>query len=197
MRDFTDDLADLRRRVSEAHHYLRVDEARERVDALGVEAAKPDLWDDPDRARSVTTELAGLTDDITLVGGLEGRVSDLETLYEMAREEGDESQAPEIEAGIEALRKELDALELRALFTSEHAERDAICEVHSGAGGTDAQDWTQMLLRMFTRWAERRGFDVEIDEVQQGTEAGISSATFTVKGRYAYGLLEGERACIA
>lgn len=193
MRDFTDDLADLRRRVSEAHDYLRIDEVRERVDALGVEAAKPDLWDDPNRARSVTRELAGLSEDIALVGGLEQRVSDLETLHEMAREEGDESQDSEIEAGIDALRKELDALELRSLFTSEHAERDAICEVHSGAGGTDAQDWTQMLLRMFTRWAERRGFDVEIDEVQQGTEAGISSATFTVKGRYAYGLLEGER----
>jgi peptide chain release factor 2 len=100
---------------------------------------------------------------------------------------------PEVEAGVTQLRAELDRLELRALFTGEHDERDAICEVHSGAGGTDAQDWTEMLLRMFTRWAERRGFDVELDEVQPGTEAGITSATFTVKGRYAYGLIQSER----
>src|SRR4029450_1079265 len=100
---------------------------------------------------------------------------------------------PEINGGIDSLRTQLDDLELRSLFTGDHDDRDAICVVNSGAGGTDAQDWTEMLLRMFTRWAERRGFDVELDEVQPGTEAGISSATFTVKGRYAYGLLEGER----
>ena len=82
---------------------------------------------------------------------------------------------------------------MRALFTGEHDERDAICEVHSGAGGTDAADWAQMLLRMYMRWGERRDFDVELDEVQQGTEAGISSATFVVKGRFAYGMLQGER----
>jgi peptide chain release factor 2 len=84
-------------------------------------------------------------------------------------------------------------LELRALFSGEHDERDAICEVHSGAGGTDAQDWAQMLLRMIRRWAETKGFDVEVDEIQEGQEAGITSATFIVKGRYAYGMLEGER----
>jgi peptide chain release factor 2 len=114
-------------------------------------------------------------------------------LHELAREEGDDSVEPEIAAGVDGLSAELDRLELRALFTGEHDERDAICEVHSGAGGTDAADWAQMLLRMFTRWAERRGFAVEIDEVQPGTEAGISSATFVVKGRYAYGMLSGER----
>ena len=92
-----------------------------------------------------------------------------------------------------AWRGDLDQLELRALFSGEHDERDAICEVHSGAGGTDAQDWAQMLLRMFTRWAETKGFEVEIDEIQEGQEAGITSATFIVKGRYAYGMLEGER----
>jgi peptide chain release factor 2 len=84
-------------------------------------------------------------------------------------------------------------LELRALFTGEHDDRDAICTVNSGAGGTDAQDWTNMLLRMYLRWAERRGFASEIDEVSPGTEAGLSSATFTVKGRYAFGLLASER----
>ena len=193
MRDFSDDLAALARRVDDAHKYLRVDEARTRVADLEAEAAKPDLWDDPDQARAVTGALSRFQDDVGIVENLTAKLSDLQTLHQLGREEGDDSVAPEIEAGIGALRAELDALELRSLFTGEHDERDAICEVHSGAGGTDAQDWTEMLLRMFTRWAERRGFDVEIDEVQPGTEAGISSATFVVKGRYAYGLLEGER----
>ena len=91
------------------------------------------------------------------------------------------------------MRATLDRLELRALFSGEHDERDAICEVHSGAGGTDAQDWTEMLLRMYSRWAQSKGFDVEVDETQEGQEAGITSATFIVKGRYAFGMLAGER----
>ena len=193
MRDFSDDLSELRRRVTDARAYLRVDAAEARLAELEAAASKPDLWDDPDAARKVTSELASVKDDIDLVGGLEERVSDLETLHELGREEGDDSVEPEIATGIADLAGELDRLELRALFTGEHDERDAICEVHSGAGGTDAADWAQMLLRMFTRWAERRGFGVELDEVQPGTEAGISSATFVVKGRYAYGMLQGER----
>jgi len=193
MRDFTELLTDLRRRVADAHKYLRVDDARVRVGQLEAEASKPDLWDDPDAARRVTTELALLRDDIEIVERLDERLSDAETLNEMATEENDDSLEPEIEAGVEELAGELDRLELRALFTGEHDERDAICEVHSGAGGTDAQDWTEMMLRMYTRWADRRGFEVELDEVQPGTEAGITSATFTIKGRYAYGLVQGEK----
>ena len=193
MRDFSEDLAEVRRRVGDARSYLRVDAASARVEELEREASKPGLWDDPDAARAVTSELARNKDDIDLVEGLEARLSDVETLYELGREESDDSVESEVEAGIVALGAELDRLELRALFTGEHDERDAICEVHSGAGGTDAADWAQMLLRMFMRWGERRGFGVELDEVQPGTEAGISSATFTVKGRYAYGMLNGER----
>ncbi|MFA5884354.1 MAG: peptide chain release factor 2 [Acidimicrobiia bacterium] len=193
MRDFSEDLADLQRRVAEARAYMHVDAATARVEELEVEASKPGLWDDPDAARAVTSELARCKDDVDLVVGLEERLSDVETLYELGREEDDDSVEPEVAQGIAGLVAELDKLELRALFTGEHDERDAICEVHSGAGGTDAADWAQMLLRMLMRWGERRGFDVEIVEVQPGTEAGISSATFTVKGRYAYGLLNGER----
>lgn len=193
MRDFTDDLVELRRRVEDARSYLRVDEARSRIDELATESATPDLWDDPDRARAVNTELARVQEDITLDDELERRLSDLETLYAMGREEGTEELEPEISAGVAELALDLDRLELRALFTGEHDERDAICDVHSGAGGTDAQDWTQMLLRSYSRWAERRGFEVELDQVQEGTEAGISSATFTIKGRYAFGLLQSER----
>jgi peptide chain release factor 2 len=193
MRDFSDDLSELRRRAEAARAYLKVDEARARIAELEVEVSKPDLWDDQERAKKVNTELAQLTDDVAVVDDLDGAVSDLETLAELAREEGDESVEGEIAAGMEALASQLDTLELRSLFTGEHDDRDAICTVNSGAGGTDAQDWTDMLLRMYLRWAERRGFSTEIDEVSPGTEAGLSSATFTVKGRYAFGLLQSER----
>jgi peptide chain release factor 2 len=193
MRDFSDDLAALARRVADAYRYLRLDEARAKQVELESQVAEPGLWDDPERARQLTTALARARDDVELLEGLSLRLSDVETLAELAREESDDSQEPEIEAGIAALQTELDGLELRSLFAGEHDERDAICVVNSGAGGTDAQDWAEMLLRMYTRWAERRGFAVELDELQPGTEAGISSATLTVKGRYAYGLLKGER----
>jgi peptide chain release factor 2 len=193
MRDFSDDLGALQKRIDEARTYLKIDEQRTKLGELEAQASRPDLWDDPDAARRVTTELSSVRDDIELVDGLDARVEDAQTLYQLGREESDDSVEPEIDAAVEALRAELDRLELRALFTGEYDERDAICQVSSGAGGTDAQDWTEMLLRMFTRWAERRGFAVELDEVNEGTEAGLSSATFTVRGRWAYGLLTGEK----
>jgi peptide chain release factor 2 len=193
MRDFSEDLADLSRRVRDAQDYLRIDDARKRLTELETEAGDGDLWNDPDQARKVTTELSRVRADVEVVDALEQRVTDAETLYELAREEGDDSVEGEIAEGIAKASQELDQLELRALFSGEHDERDAICEIHSGAGGTDAQDWAEMLFRMFSRWAQRRGFDFEVDEIQEGQEAGITSATFIVKGRYAYGLLAGER----
>jgi peptide chain release factor 2 len=193
VRDFSDDLAELRRRVEAARAYLRVDVARARIGELEAQMSASGFWDDQDAARRVSSEHAQLSDDVALVDDLDQRASDLETLVELAREENDDSLEPEVDEGMRALTARLDELELRALFTGEYDERDAICTVNSGAGGTDAQDWTNMLLRMYLRWAEGRGFGVEIDEVSPGTEAGLSSATFTVKGRYAYGLLTGER----
>jgi peptide chain release factor 2 len=193
MRDFSEELSDVARRVGDAHAYLKIDDARARVTELEELASASDLWNDTDNARKVTSELASVRADVELVDQLQQRVDDLETLYELAREEADESLEGEIEDGLTAARAELDKMELRALFSGEHDERDAICEVHSGAGGTDAQDWTQMLLRMYQRWAQSKGFTVEIDEVQEGQEAGITSATFIVKGRYAFGMLHGER----
>ena len=193
MQDFTDQLTDLRRRLDDAKGYLRLDAARSRLVELEKEASEPALWDDPEAARRVTTELARVKDDVDRVDGLERRLSDLETLDELAREEGDESLAGEIGAGLATLSGDLSELELQALFTGEHDERDAICVVHSGAGGTDAADWAEMLLRMYQRWAQRKGFTFELDEVSPAEEAGISSATFTIKGRYAYGMLSAEK----
>ncbi len=193
MRDFSDVLSDLRKRVEDARGYLRVDDARARLDELEIAAAEPGLWDDQDQARLVTTEMASVRADVELVGALDGSISDLETLHELARDEDDISLEPEIELGCSGLAAELDRLELRALFTGDHDERDAICSISSGAGGTDAQDWADMLLRQYTRWAQRQGFAVELDDRNDGQEAGISSATISIKGRYAYGMLQAEK----
>jgi peptide chain release factor 2 len=193
MRDFSDDLAQLRKRVAEAEGYLRVGDLRERRPRLEADASTPDLWDDQERARAVTAELAAVNDDLDLYDGLVGALEDAETLFELAREEGDASVEPEIEAATVELSRRLDGLELRSLFSGEYDDHDALCEVHAGEGGTDAQDWANMLLRMYVRWSERRGFALELDEVTPGQEAGISSATFILKGRYAYGLVQAER----
>ncbi len=192
MRDFSEDIAALRRRLAEAEGYLRVEELRARRPELETEASRPDLWDDQDKARRVTGELAELVDDLERYDRLSEQVDDVATLAEMAREEKDESLEPEIVDGIEALVRTFDELELRALFQGEYDERDAVVEVHSGAGGTDSQDWAEILARMYQRWAERKGFKVEMEEAQAGQEAGISSATFMVQGRHAYGWLQGE-----
>jgi peptide chain release factor 2 len=192
MQDFSPAIGDLSRRLSDAAQYLKVDELRARRPQLETELARPDLWDDPDAAQAIQREFADLTDDLTRYDELARAVEDLSVLAELAREEGDESQEPEIAQTIDELARRFDELELRSLFTGPYDERDAICEVNSGAGGTDAQDWAEMLVRMYTRWAERKGFEVEIDEATPGTEAGLSSATFLVKGRYAYGYLRSE-----
>ena len=193
MRDFSGDFDALVKRLDEARGYLREDAARERLAELEVEMARPDLWDDPDVAKAVSSEYSGLNDDVTLIDSFNGLIEDAQTLWQLGVEEDDDSVEAEITKAVTDLEAKFDALELRALFTGEHDERDAVCEVHAGEGGTDAQDWTEMMLRMYLRWAERRGFSVEIDEVTAGQEAGILSATFIIKGRYAYGLLSSER----
>jgi peptide chain release factor 2 len=193
VRDFSDELAALRRRLGEAERDLDLVGKRERLGKLEEQAADPALWNDPDQARAVTTEMARVRDDVELLERLGQRLSDAEVLYELARDEGDDSVEPELDEAVATVEKELAATELRSLFSGEHDERDALCEIHSGAGGTDSQDWAEMLLRMYLRWAEQRGFSVELDEVTAGGEAGITSATFIVRGRFAYGLLSSEK----
>ena len=193
MRDISEDLRALAGRLADASRYLAIDAKRERLIELEVDVARPDLWDDPDHARRVTTEYGRITDDVSELDDLAARLDDAATLYEMAVEEADDSVAVELEATVADLEKKLDELDLRSLFTGEHDENDAVCEVHAGEGGTDAQDWTEMMLRMYLRWAERRGFTVEVDETTEGQEAGLLSATFIVKGRYAFGHLAAER----
>jgi peptide chain release factor 2 len=191
--DFSEDLADLRRRLTEAERYLDLEGKRKRLAELEGEVARPDLWNDADTARRVTTEYGRIKDDVDEMEALVRRMSDVETLYQLAVEEDDASAADEVRDLVATLSSELDHLELKSLFIGEHDERDAVCELHAGEGGTDAQDWTEMMLRMYQRWAERRGFEFEVDEVTEGQEAGLLSATFIVRGRYAYGLLSAER----
>lgn len=193
MRDRSEPLEELGRRVTEAHTYLRIDQAREEMTQLESRAASPDLWNDQEEARKITGRLANLRDDIERWEKVRNEVDDATTLDLLAREEGDESLTEEIDTAISSISNQLDDIELLALFNGEHDENDAVCEVHSGAGGTDACDWAEMVLRMYLRWAERKGFEVEIQEATDGGEAGVSSATFIVKGRFAFGFLRAER----
>jgi len=193
MRDFTDDVRDLRRRLGEAESYLRVGDLRSRLSELEAEMGRPDLWDDADQAKALTAEYANARDDLATYDGLAATLDDAGVLHEMAREEDDESQEPDIEAGLRTVTKGLDALDLRSLFTGPHDEADCIVQINAKDGGVDAQDWSEMLLRMYERWAERRRFGFGVDAVSEGTEAGILSAEFTLSGRYAYGLMTSER----
>jgi peptide chain release factor 2 len=193
MRDHSDELAALRKRLTEAEGYLDIEGSRKRLAELEVEVGKADLWDDPNAARAITGEYGRVKDDIDALEKLAGALDDVETLHLLAQEESDDSQEPEIDIATTAIARQLDALELRSLFSGEYDEFDAVCEVHAGAGGTDAQDWAQMMVRMYQRWAERRGLGFEVEDVSDGQEAGILSATFIIRGRYAYGLLAGEQ----
>ncbi len=180
-------------RLAEAARFLGRESLVGRRTELEAEASAPGLWDDADHARRVTTELGRVSEDLELLDAMTERLSDAETLYELEREEGDPSLRAETEEVLADLDARLRSLELRALFAGDHDDSDAVAEIHAGAGGTDAQDWAEMLLRMYSRWAERRGFDVEVEEATPGQEAGLLSATFIVKGRYAFGMLAAER----
>ena len=193
MRDFSDALELTRKRVSDAAVYLQIEELRARRPLLETEASRPDLWDDPDTARRITGELSTVVDDLHHYEHLETELDDAETLHELAREVDDASQEGEIEALLTSLDTQLRALELRSMFSGEHDERDALCTIQAGEGGADAQDWAEMLYRMYGRWAEGRGFDVEEEGSTPGSEAGVSSVEFLVQGRYAYGYLQAER----
>jgi peptide chain release factor 2 len=138
-------------------------------------------------------ELSRLSEDVTRYDGFHGRASDAMVMWELAQAERDEVTAKEVEQEVAALESEIDTLEVLALLGGEFDENPAILEVHAGEGGTDSQDWAEMLLRMYQRWAERRNFKTELLEATAGDEAGLKGATLTVTGRHAYGLLAAER----
>ena len=191
--DTTATVSELRKRLDEAREFLDLDTKSKELEELRQKASSPDLWDDPDEARTVSQRLARYEGLFERVDGLSSQIDDAEVLIELALEAGDEESREE---GVDQLRrvsKVLDQLELESLFFDEYDDADAILSVHAGAGGVDAQDWAEMLARMYQRYLADAGFSVTVEEVTEGEEAGIKSATFTVKGDRAYGTLESER----
>ena len=191
-------LDDLTSRWNAAREYLKIDASRSRHAVLSEEALDPNLWNDQDHAREVTTELGRLANDLESYDGLGSAIEDAAVLAEFSREalsagEADWTLLDELTSSVTTLESNIAALEIMSLFSGPYDENDAIVELHAGAGGVDAQDWTEMLMRMYMRWAERRGFSIEVDEATAGSEAGLLSVTFIVKGRYAYGWLSAER----
>jgi peptide chain release factor 2 len=198
LRDALSTLEELEGRWVAAREYLKIDERRARHAELSIAAADPDLWANQDHAREVTTELGRLSTDLESFDALRTSLDDAAVLTEFSREalaggEADWSLLNELSETVAAISAQITALETQSLLSGPYDENDAIVELHAGAGGTDAQDWTEMLMRMYMRWAERRGFSVEVDEATEGQEAGLLSATFIVKGRFAYGWLGAER----
>lgn len=163
------------------------------LEELRSQAAAPDLWNDPDEARKVTQRLSRYEGLFALVEGLESSIEDAEVLAELAQEANDEESLQEANLELQKVGSELNDLELESLFFDEYDNEDAILSVHAGAGGVDAQDWAEMLVRMYQRFLEGRGFSVTVEDITEGEEAGIKSATLTVRGDRAYGILEGER----
>ena len=193
MNDFSEEILLLRQRLDEAEKYLKIDELKDQKLSLEQESADPELWNDQDKGRQVQTDLARVVEDLERYSNLETRIEDAETLIQMAAEEKDQSLDNEIERLISQTVVDFDALEVQSLLSGEFDAEDAVCQIQSGAGGTDAQDWAEMLLRMNTRCAENKGLKIELDSVSPGTEAGISSAEFIVRGRHSFGFLQSER----
>jgi peptide chain release factor 2 len=154
--------------------------------------ASPAFWDDNRRAQELIRERAELARVIARVTELGGQASDLAVLLELAAEVGDDSADAEIREGVAKLRRELEEFELKVMLSGPHDVKAAILSIHPGAGGTESQDWAQMLMRMYLRWCERAGFKAEVVDLLPGEEAGIKSATIEVTGDYAYGYLKGE-----
>ena len=194
LREHEEEIDALKLRLIEAENYLGLDHMKMEKDRLEAELSDPDIWTtNPNKARGLGGELAAANADLASLESLAAVIDDASTLCEMGVEENDESLEPEVLAAMADANRRLEELELRSLFSGEYDSSDAVCEIHAGQGGVDAQDWANMMLRMYMRWAAGRGYEVELDEVSEGAEAGIMSATFIVKGRYAYGMLAAER----
>ena len=162
----------------------------ERVRELEAQAGDPSLWDDPNHAQKVTSELSATQGKLRKLTTLRGRLEDLPVMYELAEEEGDASLADE---ELDAVREAIESLEVTTMLSGEYDQREAVINIRSGAGGVDAADWAEMLMRMYTRWAEKHGHKVDIYDVSYAEEAGIKSATFVVHGEYMYGTLSVEQ----
>lgn len=172
--------------------HLDVERSRRRLAELNAMVEDPSLWDEPDRAQKIMQERTTLEDGLGAIDRVTQDLADNVELIELGEAEGDEGVVSEAAGSLDALKAELARRELEALLSGEADSNDTYLEVHAGAGGTDSQDWAEMLLRMYRRWCERHGFKVELMDESQGEQAGLKSATIQVKGHNAYGWLKTE-----
>ncbi len=172
--------------------FLDLDKIGAELAELREQSAAPDLWDDPDAAQQLMSRISSLESDIARVEGLRRRLDDAATLLEMGQAEADEDTLAEAAKELAELAPDIAQLEVRTLMSGPYDARHALVQISAGAGGVDAADWAQMLLRMYLRWGERHKYGVEVYETSEAEEAGIKSATFAIKAPYAYGMLAGE-----
>ncbi|HET9042807.1 MAG TPA: peptide chain release factor 2, partial [Burkholderiales bacterium] len=185
-------LADLAGRAAELRRYLDFDAKRARLAAIASELEDPKVWDDAKRAQELGKEKKALEAVVASVSGIDAGLRDAQELFEMARAEGDDATLVSIERDVAGLAKNVGDLEFRRMFADPLDPNSCFVDIQAGAGGTEAQDWAQMLERMYVKYAERRGFRVEILEQSEGEVAGIKTATLKVTGDYAYGSLRTE-----
>ncbi|HEY8911423.1 MAG TPA: peptide chain release factor 2 [Desulfosporosinus sp.] len=172
---------------------LDVSQRIEKISALEREFQRPDLWDDPVLAQKIMQELAYHQSKVKVYDELALRLEEIETLWQLATEENDVSLEREIEQEVKSLQARFEALELEILLSGPYDRNNAILTLHAGAGGTEAQDWVQMLYRLYIRWGERHGYKVETLDFLTGEEAGIKSATISISGENAYGYAKSEK----
>ncbi|MDT9591571.1 peptide chain release factor 2 [Nocardioides zeae] len=190
--DFDQEIKQLGATLRTIEQVLDVDAMKAEIADLEQQVAAPDLWDDQANAQRVTGRLSALQGELERFSRLADRVDDLEVLVELATEEGDEDSIAEATAELGRLHKAVEALEVRTLLNGEYDAREAIVSIRAGAGGVDAADFAETLMRMYTRWAERNKYPVEVFDVSYAEEAGIKSAEFAIHAPYAYGTLSVE-----
>ncbi len=190
--DFDSEIKHLQATMRTIEQVLDVDAMRKEIVDLGEQVAAPDLWDDQDNATRVTGRLSALQGELDRFNALSNRVEDLGVLVELGQEEGDADSLTEAESELGKIKKAVEALEVRTLLSGEFDAREALVTIRSGAGGVDAADFAEMLLRMYTRWAEQHKYPVEVFDTSYAEEAGLKSATFAVHAPYAYGTLSVE-----
>ena len=193
MEVFKQDLTAVRNMIAEAGESLHVDHLREQLVEYQEDMGSNGFWDDTERATRISAKANSTENRIKHYESLINRADEIEIMMELAEEEDDESMAEDIKKEFASLKEDLESLRLQTLLTGEYDDCNCILTLHAGAGGTEAQDWTQMLYRMYTRFCERMGFAVKELDYLDGDEAGIKSVSFEVSGDYAYGYLKAER----
>ncbi len=190
--DLDTEIKQLQATMHTIEQVLDLDAMRAEIADLGEQVAAPDLWDDQDNATRVTGRLSDLQGQVDRFSELQGRLDDVTIMVELSRDEGDQATLTEAEHELRKIAKAVESLEVRTLLAGEYDAREALITVRAGAGGVDAADFTEMLMRMYTRWAEQHGYPVEVFDTSYAEEAGLKSATFAVHAPYAYGTLSVE-----